>query len=413
MRLHTKRALDFYVGRPVLAVLQAAAWVLGGLLRRDHGVAPVRRILIAKFQGLGSLVIAKPAIAAVRRHYPDARITFWGTPSMLPLAREMPEFDDILVLDDRSLFGALRSIVVAVVRLWRDGVDWAFDLETYSRLSSVLITLSLARNRTGFALEQLRSRRVHTHLVFFNRYLHIGEAYARLFGQLLPEGHEIDVREFGSWRFALEPISSLRGQRYFLFNVHAGDLALERRWPRESFRVLIDRLLEKCPDASAVLIGHGANEVAYTAPLAQAPRTIDLSGKLSLTETIRAIANADLVVTNDTAPLHFALSTGAKVVGLFGPTRAATYITPGRSGAAGAQIHLYCSPCVHHWEPPPCDGDNQCMKRLAPAFVFARCCEVLQLPPPEPEPGASSPNGGASSSYYPGLVYRRKRQGQE
>jgi hypothetical protein len=72
MRLATKRALDFYVGRPVLAGLQIAARILGAILRRDHSLGPVRSILIVKFRGLGSLVICKPALAALRRHYPEA-----------------------------------------------------------------------------------------------------------------------------------------------------------------------------------------------------------------------------------------------------------------------------------------------------------------------------------------------------
>ncbi|MDZ4675136.1 MAG: glycosyltransferase family 9 protein [Gemmatimonadota bacterium] len=406
MRLQTKRALDFYLGRPLLSTLQAAAWVLGSLLRRDHQVGPVRTILIVKYQGLGSLVIAKPAIAALRRHYPDAKILFWGTSAMAPLAREMPEFDEVLVLNDRSLLAAATSMVRTVVGLWRERIDWAFDLEAYSRLSSVLVTLSLARNRTGFALEQLRSRRVHTHLVYFNRYLHIGEAYGRLFGQLLPLDQAIDTSDFGGWRFDTAPLPSLP-QRYFLFNIHAGDLALERRWPRESFRQLIVALLALRPDAVAVLIGHGPTEVAYTAPLAEGPRIVDLSGRLSLTETYRAIANAELVVTNDTAPLHFALSAHSRVVGLFGPTRAETYLTPGRAEVAGAQIHLYCSPCVHHWEPSPCGGNNQCMKRLTPALVLAQCCALLGLPVPEPAGESRSTGLEADLSYYPGLVYLR------
>ena len=412
MQLSTKRALDFYVGRPILTLLQAAAWVLGHVLRRNHAVAPVRTILIAKFQGLGSLVIAKPAIAALRRHYPDARMLFWGTPAMVPLARQMAEFDDILVLEDRSMLSVTTSVVSSLLRLWRARIDWAFDLEAYSRLSSVLITLSMARNRTGFALEQLRSRRVHTHLVYFNRYSHIGEAYTRLVGQLLPADHEIDVNDFGKWRFDLVPLAEI-DRPYFVFNIHAGDLALERRWPREYFRELIDRLLQVRPDAVAVLIGHGASEVAYTAPLARGDRVLDYSGKLSLIDTIRVIANAALVVTNDTAPLHFALSTSVRVVGLFGPTRAETYLTPGRAGVGEAQVRLYCSPCVHHWEPPPCNGDNQCMKRLTPDRVLARCCELLGLPMPEASPASTASASQATSSYYPGLVYHRLgRQGQ-
>lgn len=412
MRLATKRALDFYVGRPVLSLLQAAAWMLGVILRRDHAIAPVRTILVAKFQGLGSLIIAKPAIAALRRHYPHARILFWGTPSMVPLAREMPEFDEILVLQDRSLPLAAASVISSLVRLWREGIDWAFDLETYSRLSSVLVTASLARNRTGFALEQLRSRRVHTHLVYFNRYTHIGESYTRLFGQLLPPTHEIDPNDYGAWRFRLDELPSL-SRPYFLFNIHAGDLSLERRWPRESFRELIGALLKRRPDAVAVLIGHGAREQQYTAPLADGNRIIDVSGALSFTETMRAIANAELVVTNDTAPLHMALSTHARLVALFGPTRAETYISPRRTGAASAQVHLYCSPCVHHWEPAPCNGDNQCMKRLSVAQVFAQCCNVLGLAPPAPGEVVSPTPPPEDNAYYPGLVYRRTgRQGQ-
>jgi ADP-heptose:LPS heptosyltransferase len=127
---------------------------------------------------------------------------------------------------------------------------------------------------------------------------------------------------------------------YFLLNIHAGDLSLERRWPRESFHELIRELLQRRPEAVVVLIGHGAPEVAYTAGLVRGDRILDLSGKLSLIETFRAIASAELVVTNDSAPLHFALSTRVKVVGLFGPTRPETYLPPGRGEVAEAHVPL-------------------------------------------------------------------------
>ncbi len=414
MRLSTKRALDFYVGRPLLALMQGAARVLGAVLRRDHGDLPVRSILIVKFQGIGSLVLAKPALAALRREHPDARIIFWGTPAMVPLAEQMPEFDELLVLDDRSLARAVASLARSLVRLWRAPLDWAFDLEAYSRLSSVLVTFSLARNRSGFALEQLRSRRAHTHLVYFNRYRHLGEAYARLVGQLLPRDTVIDASAHGEWKFPLTPLAlPALSAPYFVFNIHAGDLALERRWPRQHFQALIARLLALRPDAIAVLIGHGTSERAYTAPLADPPRILDLSGQLSLTETVRLLANADLVVSNDTAPLHLALSTSVKLVGLFGPTRAETYLPPGRPNVQHAQESLYCAPCVHHWEPSPCHGDNQCMKRLSPYTVLTRCCTLLGIPVPPPSADEGS-EAIAPSSYYPGLVYRRsERQGQE
>jgi ADP-heptose:LPS heptosyltransferase len=408
MKLTSKRAFDYYVGRPLLAGLRLAARVLGAVLHRNHGVDPVRSILVVKFQGLGSLVICKPALARLRRAYPDARIIFWGTSSMVPLARQMPEFDELYILDDRTVVTAASSTLATLWRLWGERVDWAFDLEVYSRLSSALVTMTLARNRTGFALDQLRSRRVHTHLIYFNRYNHVGDAYARLFDQLLPAGNASDHLDYGQWRFGLDPLPIL-SRPYLLFNVHAGDLSLERRWPLASFRLLIDELLARRPDADAVLVGHGESEVAYSAGLA-GDRIINLSGRLDLVETFRVIANADLVVTNDSAPLHFALSTQVRIVALFGPTRAETYLPPGRKGVTAVQVPLYCSPCVHHWEPPPCDGDNQCMKRMTVTAVLASCCTMLGID--APPPALADPlQAERSSSYYAGLVYRRPGSG--
>lgn len=402
MDIDRKRALDYWLGRPLLAALDVAAKCLGAVMRRVHATEPVRNVLFVKFQGIGSLVISKPAIAAFRRAYPGARCIFWGTPALALLAEQMPEFDLILVLDDSTLLTALRSGVSALVRLWRKRIDWAFDLEVYSRLSSVLVTLTCARNRAGFALEQLRARRAHTHLIYFNRYGYIGEAYARMIGQMLPPGREIDVCDYGNMRFALSRLPSIP-MPYFVFNVHAGELALERRWPLESFRVLIDALLERRPDATAVLIGYGESEVRYASGLGRTDRVLDLCGKLSLEETVRALANAELLVTNDSGPLHLALPTRTPIVGLFGPTRGVTYLPPGRERAVAVQEPIYCSPCVHHWEPPPCGGDNQCMKRLRPAAVIAACESVLGLPPREAPGAAATP----ASNYYAGLVYTR------
>lgn len=400
MRLQQKRALDYWLGRPVLALFNATAIGLGALMRRDHNPKPIHHVLFVKFQGLGSLIMAKPSLSAFRRHYPDARCILWATPGVAILGRQMPEFDEILVLDDRTLLTAVRSSVKVLMRLWRLRIDWVFDLEVYSRLSSVLTTLTCATNRVGFALEQLRARRVHTHLIYFNRYGYVGDAYARMIGQLLPDEESVDLSQYGEFRFDLSPVSFLP-RPYIVFNVHAGELSLERRWPLESFRELIDALLERRPDMTAVLIGHGENEDRYVAGLARTSRIRNLCGQLTLPETVRALAHADLFVTNDSGPFHLALSTQVPIVALFGPTRSDTYLPPSRPRVIALQESVYCSPCVHHWEPPPCDGDNQCMKRLSVARVTAACQALLGLSV-ESLP-ASHPT--VHSDYYAGLVY--------
>ncbi len=403
MQLANKRAIDFWIGRPVLSLLQLAAWMLGVLLRRSHAVSPVRRVVFAKFQGLGSLVMCKPALASVRQAHPEAELIFWGTPALCVLAREMPEFDRVLILDDRSLLAASRSAITALWSLWRSRVDWAFDLEVYSRLSSVLITATCARNRAGFALEQLRSRRVHSHLVYFNRYRYVGDAYTRLVGLLLPGTTESSAATPNSWRFSNDPLPALVFP-YVILNVHAGDLALERRWPLDRFRALALELLERQPDHHVVLIGRGAAEEQYLEGFLDHPRARVLANQLSLPETIRALSHAQLVVTNDSGPLHLALLSNAPVVALFGPTRSESYLPPNRPATMAVEESIYCSPCVHHWEPPPCGGNNQCMQRLDVNRVLGVCLEAMAAP----RNGAARPTKPSEDSgYYPGLVYRR------
>jgi ADP-heptose:LPS heptosyltransferase len=167
----------------------------------------------------------------------------------------------------------------------------------------------------------------------------------------------------------------------------------------------MDALLERRPDATAILIGQGEAEVKYAAAVPRGERLVDLSGKLSLQETMRLLANAELVVTNDTGPLHLSLATDVPVVALFGPTRAETYVPPNRARTVTEQEPIYCSPCVHHWEPPPCGGDNQCMQRLTAGRVLAACESLLGLPRANVEAPLTQ-----LARYYPGVVYSRPQR---
>ncbi len=405
MRLQTKRKIDEFAGYPILFVLNYAALLLGLLLRRSHRVEPVERVLVLKFQGMGSLVLAKPALVALRRAYPRARLVFWGSPGTVILAREMPEFDEFVLLDDRNLLRALASVAGGLFHHWRHRPDWAFDLEVYSKLSSILMTVSCPRNRAGFAIDTIKHRQwTHTHLIYFNRYRYLGEAYAKLIGLAMPGSEIADTSIYGPYRFNPDPLPEAQPP-YVVVNIHAGELSLERRWPREYFEVLIRALLDHCPDLTAVLIGHGEAEVRESGRIPAHPRLTDLSGTLDLRQTVRLLANARLVVSNDTAPLHLALSTGVPLIGIFGPTRASTYFPKGRTDAVALSEDFFCSPCIHHWEPIPCGGDNQCLKSLSVRRVLDACCSLLGVTAP------ALPEGGVPDftrpEYYAGLVSNR------
>jgi ADP-heptose:LPS heptosyltransferase len=378
MRLTTKRRLDLHLGRPVLVLLNLLATVLALVHRRRRRDGPVRRILVVKFQGMGSLAIARPAIRAVRGRYPEARIVFWGVRGTCALADHMPEFDETIQLEDSSLPVAAVSLVRCLARIWRQRFDWVFDLEVYSKLSSVFTTMTLARNRAGFAVFLVPQRKhLYTDLVIFNTYQYLGLAYQKLFGLILPPGSGFDAPPF-PWRFPPARLAELP-HPYVVLNTHVGDLCMERKWPQACWVELARRLRAAAPGTDLILLGWGDEEVAENRSWPADVPVVDLAGRLPVAELVRCLAHARLTVTVDSAALHLSILSATPVVGLFGPTRPRTYFPDDGPLAVSLSLELYCSPCLHHWDRPPCAGNNQCMKALAVDEVWWWASRMLGL----------------------------------
>jgi ADP-heptose:LPS heptosyltransferase len=157
---------------------------------------------------------------------------------------------------------------------------------------------------------------------------------------------------------------------------------LERRWEPEKYAALIERLVERY-ESPVVLIGTAA-ECPYVSQLLDRirdgrERVLNLAGELSLGGLFALLDDARCVVTNDTGPMHMALALGAPTVGLFGP------VDPRHYGWVDLKVRmvykpLYCSPCLHEVDEPPCHGNNICMKRIAVEEVLNAVESALRPP---------------------------------
>jgi ADP-heptose:LPS heptosyltransferase len=128
------------------------------------------------------------------------------------------------------------------------------------------------------------------------------------------------------------------------------------------------RWLAAKSDLNFAILG-GAEDEALGHTIAQAlpGRCLDLTGKLSLPEMVEWIRWSELMVTNDTGPMHVAAALGKRVVPLFGPTE------PARTGPYGQiqhalQLDLPCVPCMRSY----CTYFKplECLRALSPAAVF-------------------------------------------
>lgn len=95
MELQSKKMLDWYVGGLVMAMLKPWVWLLGRLWKRDHTLEVRQHICFVKMLGGGSLVIAYPALLALRRQYPTATFSLLCAQGTRPFAQTLGLFDRI------------------------------------------------------------------------------------------------------------------------------------------------------------------------------------------------------------------------------------------------------------------------------------------------------------------------------
>lgn len=391
MRVRTQALIDQLLGRPLVWILNGAAYLLGKFIRRDHRLETTRTIVICKLLGLGSIIQMTPLASSLKAAYPEARLLLLTRASNLPYCRMLPVIDSCVPLDDSSLPRLLVSGFSALRTLWRLRVDLFFNLEVFSNLGALLTITSCARNRIGYYLQSrdLRAYGIYTHIVYFNQLAPIADVYlhsGRAIG--IPDDRRALIAPVGYADEAasladklLEVGLHIESQGYFVINPNASDLRLERRWPIPHWADLLRRIAKSYPAAPIIVIGGPGEEAVGRAVLAStgalsAP-LVEIAGRLTLGELTALIANAKALISNDSGPMHIAFSLGTPCVALFGPVSPEHYGTSEKGRSALLYRRLYCSPCVHHFLDPPCQGDNQCMKLIAPNEVFAALQQLL------------------------------------
>lgn len=386
MNIRRKIWLDKTLGRTGALVLNLCARVLSTALRREHILHPgLRRIAVCKIMGMGSIIQMTPLLRTMKMSFPDARLVFVTSEVHRPLVRRFGLVDEILTVDDRGPIPLFFTTLATVFRLWRFRADLYIDVEMFSHFSSILSILSCARNRIGYFKSSFAYRLgLFNYLLYFNMKARVSEVFLQI-ARLT--GCGVIVSELAPLSAGPDDWEELRRRapfsldtRYLVINPNASDLRLERRWDGGGFAALIARIAREYPDRRIVLVGSKAEARYVDTVLAGVPQTerrnvVDLSGQLSLGALIALIEKAELLITNDTGPMHIAFALRKTVVALWGPGHPLLYGS--FPNVLSIYKNLYCSPCIYEFDIPPCRGDNQCMKAIGVDDVFAAVRRVV------------------------------------
>lgn len=289
-----------------------------------------RRRVVRAPNHLGDLVMALPALAA---HGADVMVRRW----LVPVASMAGLSGEVIPLDGG--FSGWRRATAELRRGgYREGVllTPSFSAAWLFRWGGVSHLRGTDTDGRGW---MLRSRIPRTDL----RGHHRVNQYRLLLGQetgVAPTYPRLrpDPEVRSAWADRLGGAGN--GPLVGLF---PGSNATSRRWPVERFGELAARLSER--GARVVALGGNGERALTGAVVARAPAALDLGGGTDLGGLAAVLSLCDLVVTNDTGPMHLAAALGVPTVTLWGPSEPGEVSPPGEEHAQVTGPGLPCKPC--------------------------------------------------------------------
>ena len=283
-------------------------------------VSPVK-ILLLQLKRIGDLILTTPAIAALRKNFPDAHLTLVVSKECADLLPAISDVDRILIAR-RNLRDMAPFSSVAATRF-----DYCIDFTRNDR-SALLTLVSRAQKRvTSYRVrDQSKTRaRIYTDLVG----VRVRDMHTIDYNLALLEPLNIRAASSGPYlnlpQAAHEKADALRRDwkitRPYII-LQPGSARREKMWNPVRWAEVIDRFGAD-NDVDLVLTGGpSADEQAHIEAITTRLRReiVNLSGKTDLLALAALIAQARLLVTVDSAPVHLSAATHTPQVILFGPT---------------------------------------------------------------------------------------------
>lgn len=285
------------------------------------------RILIIKPSSLGDVVHALPTVNLVRRKYSEAHISWLVNDTLTSLLQHSPIIDEIIPFERRR-FGSLTQLPrfgKFLTTLRRRRFDIVIDLQGLLR-SGIITWATRAPRRIGLSDAREGAR------LFYNEMVNVPRVHA-------VDRYLLAARYLGCdsapVEFPLGVSKSVASEGLIAVNPSARWAT--KLWGDDKFADLIRRL-----PADRVVLTGSATERAQIDKIAQGRR--NLTGQTDLFQLAELYRRCQVVITNDSGPMHLAAAVGTPVVAIFGPT------DPALTGPYGKQhvvlrAGVPCSPC--------------------------------------------------------------------
>lgn len=331
-----------------------------------------KKILIINVNWIGDVIFSTPFIRTVRENYNDSYIACLLHPRCVDVLKDNPRINEIIIYDEEGAHKSLAGKIKLISSLRKKKFDLVFILHR-SFTKALIAFLTGAKERVGYPtkrrgmfltkLVEISAEEVHK----VEYFLDLARAYGLRVGDIV---YEFFVKD--EYRRKIKQLLNASGidDNDTLVILCPGGNWDPKRWPKENFARLADMLIEEM--RVKVVISGANKDITLAEDIKKMMKNtpVILCGKTNLKELGALMERADLVVANDSGPMHLAVAMKTNVVALFGPT------SPKLTGPYGNGNYTII------WKNEECDvpcydvtcTDNRCMSLITPeeAFVAAK-----------------------------------------
>jgi len=313
----------------------------------------IKRILVITLSNLGDVVLTTPAVEVLLREFFGAELDVMVGPNAREIFEKHPKISELIVYDK---FIPLAEKIKLISRLRKKRYSLIVDLRNtflpylIGAPHKTLPFKKFSRNiehKKDVHLWKLKTLGISITHPPYRLYVEDGDrAYINSMLKYLPEGR--------------------------LVAVNAGAKSSLKRWNKAGFTYVINRL--KTDGANIVMIGSPEEaEIALSVLKGVEGDVLNLAGKTTVRQLIALLEKIDLLITNDTAPLHICSILRKKAVALFGPTDHREY-GPFSKGSIALLKPVFCVPC----RKARCAFNHECMKVLKKETVYRAANAILE-----------------------------------
>jgi heptosyltransferase I len=335
----------------------------------------MQRVLIVRSSAIGDVVFASALPAAIRRTWPQARISWLVEPGIHELLETDPCVDQLILFPKaewRKLWkngqrlAVWRGLRALRARLRAENFDTVLDLQGLLK-SGVLAWFTGAPRRIGLGSKEGSQFLMHQVIPRGGIKGRIGSEYRYLAEQLGLDAGDflptltVDEAARARMHARLAP-QGLGPGRYAVFAPFT--TRPQKHWFEDAWQALAPRLMDET-GLIPVILGGPADAEAGARIAAADPRILNLAGQTRLPEAVALIADAALLVGVDTGLTHMGTALARPTVAIFGST--CPYQDTGRPSGKVIWLGLECSPCRRR---PTCGGQFTCLRDITPARVM-------------------------------------------